>query len=319
MRALVTGAAGFIGFHTSMALLKAGHVVHGVDNLNGYYDPSLKAARLKLLGDFERFSFNQADLVDSSSLEVAWDTFAPTHVVHLAAQPGVRYSLDNPKVYIQANIVAFQNVIDLVRARKPVNFVYASSSSVYGGSSERPFRESQRVDSPVSLYAATKVANELVARTYSHLFQIPAIGLRFFTVYGPFGRPDMAMFKFADMMTRGEPLTVYNGGRMLRDFTYVDDIVAGVLASLARPKSGEIYNIGRGEPVDLGVMIDALERHLGMRARKVMMPMQAGDVEATWSDTTKARDELGYRPSVSIDEGVARFAKWYIDYHSTRT
>lgn len=312
MRVLVTGAAGFIGYHSSRKLLDAGHEVFGFDNLNDYYSPAFKQARLDILRRYDRFLFARGDIGDEAALTKAWKSFQPDTVLHLAAQAGVRYSIENPKAYVHANLIGFQNVIELVRETHPNNFVYASSSSVYGGNERLPFRETDDVSKPISLYASTKIANELVARTYGHLFKVPTTGLRFFTVYGPYGRPDMALFKFAKAIRAGEPIDVYNNGRMVRDFTYVDDIVAGVMACLAKPQIGQVYNLGRGHQVDLLRMIEILEQRLGKKAIRRMLPMQAGDVEATLSDVSKARADLGYDPKVTIEEGVSRFVDWFL-------
>lgn len=316
MRVLVTGAAGFIGYHASVALLATeGARVCGFDNFNDYYDPALKRRRAADLASRKGFeAMVEGDLGDRGAIERLWRDFKPDHVLHLAAQAGVRYSIENPQAYIQSNIVGFQNLIELVRAHKPINFVYASSSSVYGGNKVLPFSETQDVSNPISLYATTKIANELVAKTYGNLFGVNTTGLRFFTVYGPWGRPDMAMFKFAELMRRGEPIPVYNHGKMLRDFTYIDDIVGGVLASLRKPQLNQVYNLGRGKQVNLMDMIHALEDKLGVKAKLTMMPIQAGDVEATWADVSKARRDLGYDPRTDVNDGVAQFAQWYRNY-----
>ena len=314
MKVLVTGAAGFIGFHTTKTLISRGHQVLGFDNLNDYYDPNLKRARLAMIDNPKSFSFVQGDVADAQAVKSAWDQFQPTHVIHLAAQAGVRYSIENPMAYIHSNIVGFQNVIELARHRKPENFVYASSSSVYGGNKTLPFSEDQDVSHPISLYAATKLENELVAKTYSHLYEIPTSGLRFFTVYGPYGRPDMAMFKFSELMLQKKPIQVYHGGKMIRDFTYVDDIVSGILGALGKPEKGEVYNLGKGHPDQLTDMIALLEQHLGVKATREMLPIQAGDVEATLADISKAKVAFGYDPKTSLAQGVAKFCEWYRGY-----
>jgi UDP-glucuronate 4-epimerase len=311
MRVLVTGAAGFIGFHTSRRLLDAGHQVLGYDSLNDYYDPRFKEIRLKVLRDYTSFSFCQGLLENNALLTEKWRGFAPTHVIHLAAQAGVRYSIENPMAYINSNLVGFQNVVELVRHCKPEHFVYASSSSVYGGNKELPFCETQDVSNPISLYAATKLSNELVAKSYANLFAMPSTGLRFFTVYGPYGRPDMAMFKFAEAMRLGRKLPVFNSGNMARDFTFVDDIVSGILGALGRPEIGQIYNLGRGKREILLDMIKILEKELGLKAELEMLPMQAGDVEETTADITRARKNIGYDPKINIDVGIHHFAEWY--------
>jgi len=314
MKVLVTGAAGFIGFHAALELMRRGHSVRAFDNLNDYYSVALKQDRLKLLSLNPLFSFSKGDFSEFDSVSHCWADFQPTHVLHLGAQAGVRYSLENPGVYIQSNVVGFQNVIDLVKLHRPRNFVYASSSSVYGKSGRIPFSEEQPCNHPASLYAATKISNELIARTYADLYSIPTIGLRFFTVYGAWYRPDMAMFRFADRMVRGEEIHVYNEGRMTRDFTYVDDIVDGVLRALEHPSVGEVYNLGKGQPDQLIEMIRILEDSLGVKAKLKMMPMQAGDVEATLADLTKSSCELGYIPRTSLEKGIPHFARWYREY-----
>jgi UDP-glucuronate 4-epimerase len=312
MKYFVSGAAGFIGFHTSLKLLQSGHEVLGYDSLNDYYDPQFKEGRLKVLSDFQKFSFTKGHLEDNENLSISWKKFSPERVLHLAAQAGVRYSIENPMAYIQSNIVGFQNVIELVRHTKPNNFVYASSSSVYGGNKEMPFSEEQKVDNPISLYASTKLSNELVAKCYSHLYDIPTTGLRFFTVYGPFGRPDMALFIFADKLMQDKPLPVFNGGKMFRDFTYIDDIVTGILSALETPQKGAVYNLGRGKKENLMDYIDIIAANLGKTPKLDLLPMQAGDVTATWCDIKKATQELGYRPKTDITVGIPRFCDWYL-------
>jgi len=314
MRIFLTGAAGFIGFHTSTALLKEGHEVHGFDNLNDYYDPKYKIARLNVLNNYENFSFTKGDISKEQELKEAFKRFKPDHVLHLAAQAGVRYSIENPNAYIEANIIGFQNVVELVRAQKPKNFVYASSSSVYGGIKSLPFSEEMNVSSPVSLYAATKISNELVAKSYSHLYDIPSVGLRFFTVYGTYSRPDMAMYKFAELMFKGSKIPVFNSGNMDRDFTYIDDIVKGIISSLKKPESAQIYNFGRGSQMNLMEMISLLEKNLNIEAKKEMLPMQPGDVPATLSDISKARKNLGYNPTVDLAEGISKFSIWFKEH-----
>lgn len=311
MKILVTGAAGFIGFHTAKALLDMGYEVFGFDSLNDYYDPKYKYARLKILNEYSGFTFRQGVLEDEQLLTQVWDSFDPSHVINLAAQAGVRYSVENPRAYISANIVGFQNIIELVRHRKVENFIYASSSSVYGGIKELPFSETQDVSQPVSLYAATKIANELVASSYGALYQIPSTGLRFFTVYGPMSRPDMAMFKFAELMRNGSKIPVFNRGNMKRDFTYIDDIVMGIVASLKKPQINQVYNLGKGELDNLLDMIRFLEEGLDIKADVELLPMQLGDVPKTLADVAKAKRDLGYAPKVKLYEGVKRFAGWY--------
>lgn len=315
MKILVTGSAGFIGYHASKYFLSQGHDVLGYDSINDYYDPKYKHARLEDLKGHARFRFEKGFLEDAASLKKVWAYYQPSHVVHLAAQAGVRYSLENPMAYISSNIVGFQNVVDLVREYEPTNFVYASSSSVYGKNTEVPFSETQKVDNPISLYAATKASNELVAKTYGNLYRQPNTGLRFFTVYGPFSRPDMAMFKFADLLRRREKLPLYNHGEMMRDFTYIDDIVQGLNAALFKPEVNQVYNLGRGRPESLMEMVRLLEGYLGVKADLNSLPMQPGDVPATHADIAKARECLGYDPKTTLADGVLRFADWYKATH----
>jgi UDP-glucuronate 4-epimerase len=333
MRILVTGAAGFIGFHTSKSLLEAGIEVVGVDNCNDYYDVRLKYDRVSLLEKKRSFQFIEVDIADRVGMEALFGRYRFDRVIHLAAQAGVRYSIDNPHAYVDSNLVGHVNVLEGCRHHNVQHLVYASSSSVYGLNTAMPFRTSDSVDHPVSLYAATKKANELMSHTYSHLYGIPTTGLRFFTVYGPWGRPDMAPMKFAKAMFAGEPIDVYNHGNMKRDFTYIDDIVEGIVRIAERapqsrlglePGSGSagessapyrIYNIGAGQPVDLMKFIDAMERAIGIEAKKSMLPMQPGDVPATWADTDDLFVATGYRPQVGVEEGVGRFIEWYESYH----
>lgn len=315
MKVFLTGAAGFIGFHTALALLKKGHEVFGYDAVNNYYDPKYKENRLSLLHDFDRFTFRKGLLENEALLSESYRNFEPSHVLHLAAQAGVRYSLEHPHAYIQSNVVGFQNIIELVRHSQPEHFVYASSSSVYGGNKEFPFHEKQNVSHPISLYAATKLANELVARTYGHLYGIKNTGLRFFTVYGPHGRPDMALFKFAHRMLKGEAIEIYNYGNMIRDFTYIDDIVDGVLSALSHPQMNKVYNLGRGKKELLKDMIAMLEKALGVDAKKEFLPIQPGDVEETFADTSAAREDLGYKPTVNLEQGIPQFVRWYQEAH----
>lgn len=338
MSVLVTGAAGFIGFHLCNRLLKRGTAVVGFDNFNSYYDPSLKRARLKLLLQTEEatgtpFSLIEADLEDELSLRNVFERHRPSHVVNLAAQAGVRYSLENPAAYIQANLVGFGHLLENCRHHNVAHLVYASSSSVYGGNSRLPFSESQGADHPVSLYAASKRANELMAHTYSHLYGLPSTGLRFFTVYGPWGRPDMALFLFTRAMLAGETIQVFNHGQMVRDFTYIDDIIESLVRVLDRPAESDprfnpdqpdpstswaphrVFNIGNSEPTPLMEYIEAIEAALGVTASKLFLPMQPGDVPATASDTTALEAWTGFKPATRVREGVARFVEWYRSFY----
>lgn len=319
MKILVTGVAGFIGSETARLFLNDGHEVVGIDNLNDYYSPKLKRDRLARIPS-ERFVFAECDLTDKKKLGELFERNRFDVVVNLAAQAGVRYSLVNPQSYVDSNITGFLNVLECARAFSPKHLVYASSSSVYGRNSETPFRTTDRVEKPSSLYAATKRSNELMAETYHHLFHINLTGLRFFTVYGPWGRPDMSPWLFADAITHGRPIKVFNNGKMMRDFTYVGDIVEGIVrvaydgAEKTEPLN-RLYNIGRGEPVKLMDFIATLERNFGREAEKIMMPMQPGDVEITWADTEALERDIGYKPSVTLDEGIARFAEWFKEYN----
>ena len=319
-RILVTGAAGFIGMHVCQALLARGNEVLGVDNLNDYYDPALKKARLAQLQGRPGFSFERLDIADTAAVQefFQWRTFGG--VVHLAAQAGVRYSVTHPHAYAQANLVGFLNILEGCRARRLEHLVYASSSSVYGGNTKLPFAEDDRVDGPVSLYAATKKANELMAHSYAHLYGLPCSGLRFFTVYGPWGRPDMAYWSFTRAILAGEPIPVFNHGSMLRDFTYVDDVVAGVLAVLDQPPTDpvpqRVLNIGGSQPVPLLDFIGELEAALGVPAQLQMKPMQQGDVPATCADVSRLNALLGQpREFTPLAAGLRRFVEWYRRYH----
>jgi UDP-glucuronate 4-epimerase len=329
---VVTGAAGFIGYSVAKALLERGERVVGVDNLNDYYDVSLKEARLRQLAPFERFEFVKADIADEARFRQVFEK-RPSRIVHLAAQAGVRYSLVNPHAYVDSNIRGFLNVLEAARAIGVDHLVYASSSSVYGANTRQPFSEHHNVDHPISLYAATKKANELMAHTYAHLFGVPSTGLRFFTVYGPWGRPDMALFKFTRGILNDEPIPIYNRGQMVRDFTYVDDVVEGVIRVLDRPATPDegfndsdpdpatsrapyrIYNIGNDRPVLLLDYIAAIERTLGKKATLDLQPMQPGDVASTQADVTELERAVGFRPRTSIDEGIQRFVEWYRSYY----
>jgi UDP-glucuronate 4-epimerase len=330
MTILVTGAAGFIGATTARALLDRGDSVVGIDNLNDYYDPTLKQARLdNLRRDFgDRFRFERIDFADAEALRRATDKIDIDGIVHLGAQAGVRYSLENPGAYVRSNLVGHCNMLELARARRPRHMVYASSSSVYGANKSLPFRIEDRVDHPLSLYAATKKADELLSESYSNLYRLPLKGLRFFTVYGPWGRPDMAMWIFTKALYAGEPLPLFNRGEMRRDFSYVDDIVRGVIACLDSPpaddgttKPGEssvphaLYNIGNSRSEDLMRVVELLEQATGRKATGNPMPMQIGDVRETFADISAIERDLGFEPKTSIDEGVPRFVAWYRDYH----
>lgn len=332
-RVLVTGAAGFIGFHLSRRLAAAGVAVHGFDNLSPYYDVQLKQDRLAVLQAMPGFSFTQGDLKDKAAVEQAFQTFKPDAVVNLAAQAGVRYSLDHPQEYVDANVTGFLNILECCRHYRVGHLVFASSSSVYGGNTKQPFDEEDAVDHPVSLYAATKKANELMAHSYAHLFGIPSTGVRFFTVYGPWGRPDMAYFKFLRAIYAGKPIDVYNNGDMKRDFTYIDDIIEGIVRLIDQPATPDpdwathdavpdrssapyrLYNIGNHEPVGLMDMIRTLEDEAGITATKNMMPMQAGDVYATYANVHKLNDAVGFAPATDLRTGLRAFVAWYRDYY----
>lgn len=314
---LVTGSAGFIGFHVSRYLLGQGARVMGLDNFNDYYSPRLKADRDRELRQFPQFVSLKADLTDQAALEGLFREHRPQKICHMAAQPGVRYSLINPFAYQKSNLEGFLNLLEACKRHRVERLVYASSSSVYGGLRELPYREDQRVDTPISLYAATKRANELMAHAYTHLFSLPTVGLRLFTVYGPWGRPDMAVWLFTEAILQGEPIKVFNFGRMRRDFTYIDDIVQGIVAALMVPglQPYELFNLGHHHPEDLPRVIALLERELGRKARQELLPMQPGDIPATFADIDRARAKLGFAPLTPIDEGLPRFVRWYLDYH----
>lgn len=321
-RYFVTGAAGFIGFYLSKKLLEAGAEVIGLDNLNDYYEVSLKEERLSQLKGYERFTFLKGDLSDKELILDIFKQYEPQIVINLASQAGVRYSIDNPDSYIQSNIVGFFNILEGCRYYPVEHLVYASSSSVYGGNEKVPFAVTDMVDRPESLYAATKKSNELMAHAYSKLYQIPLTGLRFFTVYGPMGRPDMAYFKFAKKIMADEPIQVYNNGDMLRDFTYIDDIITGIINILGNPpKTDErgaayrVYNIGNHSPVKLMDFITTLEKCLGKEAKKEFLPMQKGDVYQTYADVEDLMRDYGFKPDTSIEEGLGRFAEWFLAYY----
>ncbi len=332
MKILVTGAAGFIGFHVTKALLNRGDTVIGLDNLNDYYSVSLKRDRLKQLEDSTRFQFEKKELANREELRQLFESEKFDRVVHLAAQAGVRHSMTHPHTYVDANLVGFVNILEGCRANDVQHLVYASSSSVYGANTTLPFSVHDNVDHPLSLYAASKKANELMAHTYSHLFRLPTTGLRFFTVYGPWGRPDMAMFIFAKAILAGEPINVFNHGKMKRDMTYIDDIVTGVVRTLdhvaepnpnwspAKPDPGSssapyrLYNIGNNQPVELMYLIETLEKELGVTAKKNFLDMQPGDVPETYADVDTLIADVGFKPSTSVEVGVARFVEWYRSY-----
>ncbi len=312
---LVTGSAGFVGFHTVKKLLDMGATVVGIDNFNTYYDPKLKEARNALLEVHKSFFLHRGDLSDEKFVQDVFARHSFDAVCHLAAQAGVRYSLENPGAYISSNIVAFTNLIELVRHTGVKNFVYASSSSVYGSNTKIPFSVEDRTDHPISLYAATKKSNELIAHTYNHLFGINTTGLRFFTVIGPYGRPDMAPMLFADAITASTPIKVFNHGKMQRDFTYVEDIVEGIVRALETPNGNRIFNLGNNTPVELEYFIGCLETSLGKVAVKEYLDMQPGDVVATYADTDLTTKELGWKPTTSIEESVRLFVDWYKDFY----
>jgi len=316
MRILVTGMAGFLGYHCARSLAADGHQVLGLDNVNDYYLPALKEFRLAELADDDRIAFERGDLAEPEFVERAFKHFKPDCVLHLAAQAGVRYSLTNPHAYIRSNIVATTNILEGCRHHGKPRLVYASSSSVYGGNSKLPFSEGDRVDHPVSLYAATKKSNELMAHTYTHLYGLQTIGLRFFTVYGPAGRPDMALWLFADAILQNKPIKVFNHGDMYRDFTYVDDIVAGVKGALTAADLNpyEVFNLGNSRCEKLMTLIETLEHCLGKNARKIMLPMQPGDVKATYADISLAAEKLNFKPLTTIEDGVPRFVAWFRDH-----
>jgi UDP-glucuronate 4-epimerase len=330
---LVTGAAGFIGFHVTQKLLQAGHRVVGLDNLNSYYDPALKEARLDVLKNDPAFSFVKLDLVERGGVADLFGTHRFPVVIHLAAQAGVRYSIENPNAYVDANLQGFANILEGCRHNACRHLLYASSSSVYGANTKLPFSVHDNVDHPISLYAASKKANELMAHAYSHLYRIPSTGLRFFTVYGPWGRPDMAMFLFAKAIIDGQPIKLFNHGDMRRDFTYVDDVTEAIVRLIdhapvgqatapdAAPDPGtsaapwRVFNVGNNRPEELLTVVGLLEKEFGRMAVKDMLPMQPGDVPATYADVDDLMREVGFRPSTSIEDGIARFAAWFRDYH----
>ena len=318
MKYLITGAAGFIGMHTAKRLLEQGEVVVGLDNLNDYYDPALKEYRLAQLTPHPNFRFVKMDLADRAGMAELFKTEQFTHVIHLAAQAGVRYSLENPFAYVDSNLVGTMTVLEGCRHNPVQHLVYASSSSVYGMNAKIPFSETDQVDNPVSLYAATKKANELMAHSYSKLYKIPTTGLRFFTVYGPAGRPDMAPWLFTEAILTGKPIKVFNHGKMQRDFTYIDDIVEGIVRIQQQPPEGEIpyslFNIGNNQPIQLSRFIEAIENACSRKAEKILLPIQPGDVERTYADTRKLEDSVGYKPAIEINDGIGRFVEWYLHW-----
>ena len=323
---MITGAAGFIGFHLAKALLEKGATVIGIDNMNDYYEVSLKEYRLAILSGFSQYYFVKADIADRDAVFELFKQYKPHVVVNLAAQAGVRYSIDNPDAYIQSNMIGFFNILEACRHYPVEHLVYASSSSVYGGNKKVPFSTEDRVDKPVSLYAATKKSNELMAYSYSKLYKIPLTGLRFFTVYGPMGRPDMAYFKFAKKIMAGEPIQVYNNGNMRRDFTYIDDIVTGIENILCNPPAADengayykIYNIGNNQPEKLMDYIATLEKCLGKKAKKEFLPMQPGDVYETYADVSELMEDFDFKPSTTIEEGLAKFAEWFKEYYINKS
>lgn len=332
-KTLVTGAAGFIGFHLTRRLLSEGHQVVGLDNLNDYYDPKLKFDRLAQIGSSPEFTFVKGDIADRAVIDRLFDEHRPARVVNLAAQAGVRYSIENPHAYIESNLVGFMNILEGCRHHRVEHLVYASSSSVYGATGQAPFSEHRPADHPVSLYAATKRANELIAHSYAHLYGLASTGLRFFTVYGPWGRPDMALFLFTDAIVKDRSIHVFNHGKMQRDFTYIDDIVEGIVRVLARPPKADstwdreiadaatsyaphrVYNIGNSQPVELLDFIAALEKALGKVAKKEMLPFQQGDVLATHADVSDLERDVDFKPQTSIEDGIGEFVKWYRNYY----
>ena len=337
MKLLVTGAAGFIGFHTASRLLERGDEVVGLDNLNEYYDVKLKLRRLEILRRYPAFSFVKLDLADRTGMTELFVRERFARVIHLGAQAGVRYSIENPLAYVDSNVVGMANVLEGCRHNGVGHLVYASTSSVYGANTRMPFSVHQNVDHPLSFYAATKKANELMAHTYAHLYRLPVTGLRFFTVYGPWGRPDMALFLFTRNILAAKPIDVFNYGNHRRDFTYVDDIAEGVVRACDRPATANsawdgaapdpgtslapyrLYNIGNNQPVELMRYIELLESYLGRKAEKNLLPLQAGDVPDTWADIEDLQRDVGYTPATPVEEGVRRFVTWYLDYHGQRS
>lgn len=336
MKILITGVAGFIGFHLSKRILETNIELIGIDNLNDYYGENLKENRLEVLDSYENFVFAKVDLKDKENIEDIFKKYRPDYVINLAAQAGVRYSIENPSAYIDSNLIGFMNILEACRHYPVKHLLYASSSSVYGGNKIVPFSTDHNVDHPVSLYAATKKSNELLAHSYSHLYDIPTTGLRFFTVYGPYGRPDMAYFSFTKDILEGNPIKVFNHGKMERDFTYIDDIVEGIMKLIPKaPKSNsewneevdsvsssfapyKIYNIGNNNPIPLMRFIEALEKSIGKEAKKVFMDMQDGDVIRTYADTSDLEKEISFKPNTSIEDGIEEFVAWYKEYYQKK-
>ena len=315
-RILVTGCSGFIGFNLCKTILEdKKYEIVGIDNLNNYYDPSLKISRLEILKEYETFSFKKVDIENEKKVYQLFKEFRPQKVVNLAAQAGVRYSIEKPKKFIESNIKGFLNILECCRKFKIEGLIYASSSSVYGGNRKTPFSITDRVDNPISIYAATKISNELMSHVYNHLYGLSTTGLRFFTVYGPWGRPDMAIFNFTKKIIAGEPIHIYNKGNMQRDFTYIDDIVNGIILSLEKNYNCETFNLGNGNPVNLLDMIDLLDDLLEVKSIREFKKMQMGDVEETHADIAHSTKLLGYQPKVSLKEGLTKFIRWYSDYY----
>lgn len=324
-KVFITGGAGFIGFHLSKRLLELGATVLGFDNLNSYYDVSLKASRLEILKGFSNYTFVKGDLADEKVVNTIFSDFKPDIVVNLGAQAGVRYSIENPKAYMESNMVGFFNILEACRHYPVMHLLFASSSSVYGNQKKIPFSTTDNVDHPISLYAATKKSNELMAYTYSHLYSIPATGLRFFTVYGPYGRPDMAYFSFTNKIMKGEAIKIFNNGDMYRDFTYVDDIVQGIENMLCNPPKPndegdqyKVYNIGNNKPEKLMYFIETLENAIGKIAKKEYLPMQPGDVYQTYADVSELVKDFDFKPNTTIVEGLGKFAEWYKEYYGVK-
>ena len=316
MKLLLTGAAGFIGFHLAKKLLENNYEVFGIDNLNDYYNTDLKKDRLKILESYNSFNFEKIDIANKNKISEAFKKFQPTKVVNLAAQPGVRYSLTNPYAYMDSNLVGFLNILELSRHNEVEGLIYASSSSVYGDSKLKPFTTNDSADKPISLYGATKRANELIAHSYSHLYKLNTTGLRFFTVYGPWYRPDMAMYIFAKKISKNEPIDVYNNGKMKRDFTFIDDIINGTMSAIEKNFSCEIFNLGNNKTENLMDVIKHIENFLGIKAKINFKPIQPGDVLETFADIEKSQNQLNYFPKIDINEGIQYFTDWFRSYHN---